>query len=145
MSWSIKILFLYLGFVALILTLVFRCFGHPTELEYKDYYARELKFQDQINAANNLTLLDETISHKVEGRTVLITIPAVLLTEDLSAEVTLMRPSDASLDKTIALIPNANGECLIESAELQKGIYKMKILAKSQGKNYFKEAVIRLK
>ena len=46
MSWGIKITILYLGFVALILTLVFTCFGHKSELEYKDYYVRELKFQE---------------------------------------------------------------------------------------------------
>ena len=50
MSWGIRITIMYLGFVGLILTLVFTCFGHKVELESKDYYARELRFQDQINA-----------------------------------------------------------------------------------------------
>jgi hypothetical protein len=60
MSWGIKITLLYLAFVALILTLVFTCFGHKTELEYKDYYARELRFQDQIDAATNAANLEPT-------------------------------------------------------------------------------------
>jgi hypothetical protein len=53
MNFGVKITALYLGFVALILTLVFMSFGQKVELVSKDYYAQEIAFQDKINSINN--------------------------------------------------------------------------------------------
>jgi len=145
MSWSTKIIILYLGFVAIILTLVVICFGHKTELEFKDYYAREINFQQQIDAANNQLALATPIEHQVEGRTVRFSIPQELLSSDLKGTVLFLRPADASQDKEINLTPDKDGNFLIEHAGFSQGIYKMQIRINSHGKNYFKESVIKFK
>src|SRR5690349_21386396 len=101
MSWAIKITTLYLGFVAIILTLVFTCFRHKTELEFKDYYARELKFQDQIDARANADQLQVAIGYVVRDRSVEIILPKEILAPGMTGTVEFMRPSDASKDKRI--------------------------------------------
>jgi hypothetical protein len=145
MSWSVKITILYLGFVGIILTLVFTCFAHKTELEYKDYYAREINFQQQIDATNNATLLDSPITHEVKGRSVIITIPQKLLTRDLSGTAFFMRPSNASQDIERVLEADENGICVVENAGFTAGVYKMRLMIRSQGKDYFTESVINFK
>ncbi len=144
MSWGIKITTLYLGFVAIILTLVFICFGHKTELEYKDYYAKELKFQDQIEARTNADNLQIPIEYMLFEQSVKITLPKEILTQGAKGTIEFLRPSDASMDKTIALHTDENGVQTIEAGFI-KGIYKMHIALKSGNKNYFKEAVINFK
>ena len=144
MNWGIRITLLYLGFVALILTLVFTCMGQKVELESKDYYSKELKFQNQIDATNNANALNVLIEHKVSGRSVEIQVPSELLAADFNGTVNFFRPSDSSKDKLITLKPDANGRQILSDASFVKGVYKMQVSFVSKGKNYFKEEVVFL-
>lgn len=141
MSWGIRITLLYLGFMALILTLVFTCINNKSELESKDYYARELKYQAQLDAANNANALEKQIGYRIMDRAVLIQIPDELLSDNIQGKVDFLRPSDASKDKTVPLQPDANGIQAIDPGFI-KGAYKMQISFTSNGKSYFKEAII---
>ena len=144
MNWGTRITLLYLGFVALILTLVFTCFGQKVELESKDYYARELKFQSQIDATSNANELVKPITHTVAGRSIEINFPQELLSPDFNGTVHFLRTSDSSKDKTIALNPDASGKQVLKDASLIRGVYKMQVSFVSKGKNYFKEEVVFL-
>jgi hypothetical protein len=141
MNWGLKITVLYLGFVAIILTLVITCFGHKTELEYKDYYAKEIKFQDQINATENAEHLINPITYKVMDRAVQIFLPKELISGDLKGSVYFLRPSDASKDKSVRLSTDEDGIQMLDPG-LVKGVYKMQISFASMGKSYYKEAVV---
>lgn len=142
MNWGTKITVLYLSFVALILVLVFTCFGQKSELESKDYFAKELQFQKQIDATENANALKQPIEHFVNGKTVSIKIPLELVTPDLKGTIEFVRPSDASQDKIISLKLNHEGAQLIDNVAFIKGVYKMKIAFISNGKSYFKENVV---
>lgn len=142
MSWGIRITLLYLGFVALILTLVFTCFGQKVELESPDYYARELKFQNQIDATTNANNLSQPIEYTVNGRTVELSIPRELLTADMKGEISFVRPSDSSKDKKITINTDNEGKQVLFDESFIKGVYKMNINLNSQGKSYYKEAVV---
>ena len=145
LNWGKKILILYLGFVGIIVTLVVICFQNKTELEYTDYYSRELKFQNQIDANNNALSLKEPIEYKINEGSVTIIIPKELNTEGLKGTIHFLRPSDASMDKTFLLDPNDGGIQVIAKQELSAGVYKMRIAFNSNSTEYYKEAVIRLK
>lgn len=144
MNWGTRITLLYLGFVALILTLVFTCFGETVELESKDYYARELKFQGQIDAISNAKGLSQPIEHQVNGRSVEISFPKELLTTDFKGSVNFFRPSDSSKDKSLVLNPDGSGKQTLSDPALVKGVYKMQVSFVSHGKNYFKEDIVFL-
>jgi len=141
MSWGIKITVLYLGFVAIILTLVFTCLRHKTELEHKDYYAKEIKFQGQIDATENSNRLHHPIAYRIMDRSVQITLPKEVLSENLKGTIFFLRPSDASRDKNIVLAADEDGLQMIDPGFI-RGVYKMQISFTSQGKSYYKEAVI---
>jgi len=141
MSWGIRITVLYLGFMALILTLVFTCMGNKSELESKDYYARELKFQDQLDATNNANALQKPIDYVIRERSVQLIFPQEILSADFSGEVNFIRPSDSSKDKKISLKPGTEGMQMIDPG-FAKGVYKMQVVVKSNGKSYFKEATL---
>lgn len=141
MSWGIRITLLYLGFVAIILTLVITCFGHKSELESKDYYAKELKFQERINATDNCNRLAQPITYRIMDRSVQISLPREIVSEHPGGTVFFMRPSDSSKDKTIPLAPDEDGLQMIDPGFV-KGVYKMQISVRCGNTNYFKEAVI---
>lgn len=105
MSWGTKIAVLYLSFVGLIVGLAITCFGENVELESKDYYAKELKFQDQLNAENNANALDIGIEHRVLDKAVEITLPQELLSSDLKGSVTFSDLPIQRKIKPLRLIP----------------------------------------
>ena len=118
MNFGVKITVLYLSFVALILTLVFMCFGQKVELVSKDYYAQEIAFQDKINAVNNEKSLTGSINHSVNGNEIVLTIDSTLLSNDFEGTVVFLRPSDSSKDVKLKMNFNnytqiINGSSLI--------------------------------
>lgn len=142
MNWGTRIALLYLSFVGLILALAFTCFGQNVELESKDYYAKELRFQDQLDATNNLNTLVGNLNYTVSPKSVELCFPAEVLTSDFKGSVNFFRPSDSKKDKVVELHPQSNGTQTIQDPGFIKGVYKMQISFTSNGKNYYKENTI---
>jgi nitrogen fixation protein FixH len=141
MNFGGKIVVLYVSFVGLILTLVFMSYGHDVELVSKDYYAQELKYQDKLNAISNANALPKSISHKVGGGTIILTIDSSLVNTGISGTINFFRPSDSSMDTQFKM-NFVEGQQVIDAKKLSHGSYKMQLTWKSSGKNYFKEEVI---
>lgn len=145
MNWGTKITVLYLGFVALILSLMFTCFGHPSELEYTDYYAREIKYQDQIDARTNADKLTVPIDYSIEKGKINLRVPGELQGGDLKGKISLLRPSDSNYDREFDLQLNSSGHQTISDPALPSGVYKLGINLTKADKNYYKEVIINLK
>lgn len=141
MNFGGKIVILYLSFVALILTLVFNCYSMDVDLVSKDYYAQEINFQQKINATNNEKELKSSITHVINGKTVVLSIDSVLLSNDFNGTVTFFRPSDSKKDVSFKM-NFVNNQQIIDSKELIHGAYKLQLSWTSNQKNYFKEEVI---
>lgn len=144
MSWGIRITILYLSFVAMIVTMIVLCSGENIELEHKDYYARELKFQDQIDAATNEQALSESIQHQVMADHVELSLPATMQGNDLKGELYFYRPSDAKLDLKIPIAFDQNGKQSIARSKFSPGMYKLRMNWTTNNKNYYKELVLNL-
>ncbi|MDI1355830.1 MAG: FixH family protein [bacterium] len=144
MNWGTKITILYVGFMGLIITLMFISFGSKTELEYSDYYKRELNFQQQIDAANNANGLSTPIDYTISKQGLLISIPKELLSADLKGSIELLRPSDSNLDRSIPLHPDTAGKQWIKPEALKTGSYKLSVLVNNSKKQYYKEAYITI-
>ncbi len=142
MNFGGKIVVLYLSFVGLILTLVFMSYGQKVELVSTDYYAQEINFQQKINATNNeKSLAGASITHSINGNSVILKIDSALLSNDFNGTVTFFRPSDSSKDVQVKM-NFVNNEQIIEAKELIHGAYKLQLSWTSNQKNYFKEEVI---
>jgi hypothetical protein len=115
------------------------------ELESKDYYAQELKYQDRIDATNNANALSNSIEHEINGKQVILTMPAEQLSKDFYGEIYFFCPADGLRDVKVKMQFDANGKQVVDVAAMQKGAYKMKLSWKSNGKNFYKEDIISLK
>lgn len=144
-SWSYRIVGLYVSFVVLILSLVTICMKQTVELESKDYYAQELKYQDRIDATNNANALENSITHEVSGKQVFLTMPTEQIGKDFTGEIYFFCPSDGLRDFKIKMQFDSFGKQTVDVSAFQKGAYKMKLSWKSNGKNYYKENVISIK
>ena len=141
MDFGVKITILYISFVVLILTMVCMCYGQTVELVSSDYYAQEIKFQDKINATNNEKNLRASIDHTLTGKTIILSIDSVLLSEDFNGTVTFFRPSDSSKDVKLKMNFVTNKQ-IINTDKLIHGAYKLQLTWISNSKKYYKEEVI---
>lgn len=144
MSWGKKITVLYLSFVALIVTLVVLCFGQKVELETKDYYAQEIKFQDKIDAISNEKNLASTITHQLQGPQIILNADSSIVSKDFVGTINFYRPSDSSKDMNLKM-NFTNNQQIINTSTLIHGVYKMQLSWLSNGTKYFKEDVIFIK
>lgn len=141
MNWGVRITILYVGFVALILTLVFTSMHSKEDLVSKDYYLQELKYQERINAIKNNNALSEGLSYSIDGRNVEVVCPKSILAQGAAGEIVFFRPSDAEKDVRVAMNFDKDGHQKI-NGKLVRGVYKMQFSWKMDKKNYFKEEVI---
>lgn len=145
MNWGYRILFLYIGFVVLIMTLVFKSLNQKVDLVAKNYYDQELKFQDRIDAINNSNNLSEKISVIYNNKSVTLKFPRDMMNMNVKGKIKFYRPSDSALDREFELAINNNLEQQVSTQELQKGYYNIQINWEIDTKKYFYEHAINIK
>jgi hypothetical protein len=144
MSWGTKITVVYIGFVILIVSLVFISATNKSELVSKDYYEQELKYQDRIDALNNEKGLGVTINYEIVDQFIVLEYLKSEIKKDFKGEVFFFRPSDSAKDLKIELMFDEEGEQIINKNNLSKGLYKMCISWKNDKKMFYKEAIINI-
>jgi hypothetical protein len=144
-NWGVRIVILYVGFVALIVTLIILSSGVNNELESKDYYAKELAYQDKIDATQNENKLAQTINYEISGKQFILSLNATELNPSLSGVVFFYRPSEKALDKEYPIQFDSSGQQVIDLSKFKNGVYKVQITWKNNSINYYKEGTINLK
>lgn len=143
-SWGYKIAALYIGFVLLVLFMVFLAMNQKIELVTPDYYAKELKFQQEIDALNNASKLSANIQVEIQNDAILVSFPQEMNNKEIKGEVFMYRPSDSSLDISFPLELNAEGKMLLKSDKFKTGLYKITLKWIADGKNYQTEHTVIL-
>jgi len=142
-NWGAKIAILYISFVALIVTLVVSSMHQKFDLVSNDYYNQEIAYQHVIDASKNQAALSAPISLLKHDNDVTITFPPDFKGANITGTIQFYSPVDASLDRKFD-IATANNSMAINSKELRKTNYKVKISWLANGKNYYQETALNL-
>lgn len=143
MNWGTRIVIMYVGFVALIITLVVVSMRQQVDLVSPDYYAKELKYQSNIDKSKNHNELKTFLKCTVQSENIVIDFPDEHKSTSITGEVLIYKPSDAKSDKLIK-IEASNGQMLIPISLFSKGMYKVKVDWVVNDKSYFSEQVVNL-
>src|SRR5687768_17578285 len=139
MNWGHKIIIVFVLFAAGIITFVVKSMRTPVEMATADYYAAELKHQQNIDAQTNARDLTAPVLISQQDDVLQIVFPAELRTEQLSGEVHFYRPSDSRKDFKLPLTPDAEGRIFVSRTRFSKGSYKIKLQWEAAGKPYYQE------
>ena len=141
MNWGKKITIAYLGFVALIVTMVIVSVRQKVDLVSADYYAKELNYQSDLNKLNNAKALATQLKCVVVDNALQIQFPEEQNASAISGIIILYKPSDDKSDKTFEIKADA-GMQVIPTAELSKGMYKIIVDWSADGKEFQAENVV---
>ncbi|MFT3682161.1 MAG: FixH family protein [Ferruginibacter sp.] len=145
MSWGYKILLAYTVFIGAMLFMVYTASKQTNEMEDERYYVKELKFQEVIDAKNNLYALGEKLSIQESPEGIIITFPVVSLQHFTGGKIEVMRSSDKSKDFTVDIHPAKNGQQLIEKTKFVKGAYKFRVHWTGNALPYYAEESFYIK
>ena len=141
MNWGNRILFLYLAFVALIITLVVISISQKVDLVAPDYYAKELKFESEIVKMKNEAALGEKPKVALINNQLSISFPTAFSGKNITGSVLVYKPSDANADFTQAIETNQNN-VVIATQGFSAGMRKVKIDWKVDSLYYLTESVV---
>ncbi len=144
LSWGTRIIILYLGFVALIATLVVGSMRQDFDLVSKDYYSEELKYQNIINASKNQSKLSEAISLKQTSQNIQITFPEEFRNSTLKGTIHFYSQVNARWDRIYNIETNAEGCYNIPTKELQETSYLVKLKWNTGNREYYQETPIKI-
>lgn len=138
-SWGIKIALLYSGFVGMILFMVYLTMQERIELVAPDYYKQEIEYQGKINGMQNAGALMSGLTVTAQsGGNIELNFPSDLAA-NASGDITFFRPSDSDLDEVFSLKVGNDLKQNIVLKKGKRGLYKVKVNAKVEGKPYYFE------
>lgn len=139
MSWGYKITIVYAVFITMILGMVYVASRQTNEMQDKNYYARELVYQEIIDGKNNLNASSEKVSISEDAGTVVIHFPVQLCNQLSDGSIYFLCPSDEKKDWKEAIRLNDKAEHRIAKAHLPNSFYTVKISWKNHGTPYYLE------
>ncbi|WP_100614879.1 FixH family protein [Confluentibacter citreus] len=143
-NWGTGIVLAFIGFIGFIMYFIITInvddkFDH--DLVTEDYYAEELKYQEDIDKLHNAKNLNENISYKRTTEGLLLVFPKNIDLSKITGHVFLYRPSNKQLDFD-TVISLSNHYLLIPDKRLVDGRWNIKVDWQYNGQSYlYKETI----
>ncbi|MFN7930029.1 MAG: FixH family protein [Blastocatellia bacterium] len=138
--WGYGIAAVYTFFAVGTLGVVAFTMTQKVELVSKDYYAKEVKYDQQINRQRQTSELAEPMSCGVsaDGQSIRLQFPASAVT----GAILLYRPSSSALDQEFAIAPEKDGTQALPTAKLARGVWRVKVTWSLAGREFYNEFVV---
>ncbi len=143
MNWGNKILVVYTIFILGIALLVYKSTTQKFDMVTTDYYAKELKYQDKLDAIKRVNALATSIQIELKDQQLKVNFPAAFANKNINGNVLLYCPSDENKDFK-QNFSNSNAAVNISLPAGIKGAYEIQISWQTDGRDYYFEKTIFL-
>ena len=143
MNWGYKILFVYAVFVSGIMFLVFKSSSQRVDLVTTDYYAKELKYQQKIDAMNMVQKLSDTVRYEQNDGKLIIEFPKDFSGVKVTGDVVLYCPSDENKD--IKQNFSVKDNPVVMPVRGDKGLYELQLSWEANNTSYYFEKKLILR
>lgn len=142
MNWGFKIGIVFVSFVALMVSMVTICMRQKNiHLVTENYYEKEIAYQDQIDSETNTAALKAVpkIEYAKESGMLTVHYASMAPGDAPTGNILFFRPSDAKQDFSVPLKMDQLQQQKISVADLEKGLWKIKMEWAAVGKKYYLE------
>ena len=144
LNWGHKIMFVFILFVALMFTLVYKCLHTNFELVTKEYYKDELVYQKVIDGTNNANKLATITSVTANDDRIEIVLPGEMKASNVQGKVWFYCASNAGNDRHFDLKPDASGLQRFDKKDFLPGNYLVKVQWEKGGEQFYSEQHLTL-
>ena len=143
-NWSWGIFAVYTVFALFLLGFWYFSTFHKVEMVADNYYEQTLKYQTRIDKIQNANNLPQKPYFYVDKKTsqLILVIPGKINFSALRGKIKLFRPSDASKDQMINLLPDQQGRQIVPIAGLAGGKWRVQMEWADGEKEYYLEQVM---
>lgn len=141
MNWGNKLVLVFIGFTALMATLVYKAVNTRFELVSKEYYQDELRYQDKIDGKANAAAIGAITVTQTKDHLV-IQLPTEMNGVAVKGDLWLYCKTDAAKDLRLPLATDASGTQMIAKEKLLATKYLMKLSWETADKKYYLEKEI---
>jgi nitrogen fixation protein FixH len=142
-NWGTGMAALFSLFVVFMLGLVFYSASQSFHLVERDYYSKELDYQNRIEQAERSRRDPALFIWEYDKNRKSVVFRCNWESRDVKAgEIHFYRPSDSGLDFKIPIQLNNEGMMEVSVDGLQKGLWKIKASITAAGAEYYKEDIL---
>lgn len=139
MNWGNKLLVTFIVFGTGMGILVYKSMNTTYELVEKDYYKKELRYQEVIDGSNRANALSAVASLRQTDRGIILQFPQEMKNQAITGSVLFYCAYNQKQDKRFDLEVNPDGFQVFNSTQIVPGNYTVKIGWNSNGKDYYTE------
>jgi hypothetical protein len=136
LTWGKAIFLVMTVFVLLMASFMYRAAFNQEELVAEDYYAQELRYQEEIDKLNRAAALDGRVQLVLNGSSLQIEWPQTVRGKAIVGELYLQRPSDARADARFPVKPDTSGVATVDMGDRLKGKYNAVLEWSADGTTY---------
>ena len=140
-NWGYKLVISLVLFAGIMATMVTLAMKERVDLVSKDYYKKEIEYQDQIDSQLK-TIKESAIKFDIDDSNKLLRLKFQQYLD--SGEIHLFRPSNAAEDVRIQLQTDEHGNQVIPFTNLNPGFWRIKINWISNSESYYFEKEMNL-
>lgn len=141
-NWGTGILLSIIVFMLILVALVYVFMNQDVDLVTRDYYGKELSYQNQIDKINNTNKMRKEVDISFLNNSVQLTFPDSVYDKKASGTVYFYRPSDSKNDFSLPMAVSDKNEQVINTIKLGRGLWKIKVEWGMEGKDFYSEKTI---
>jgi hypothetical protein len=141
-NYGILVITILSGFMLFMGTMVFKCVEQKIDLVSDNYYEQEIKYQTHIDKETNTLTIQESfqINYNAAQKVLVINYPSDSAT--VSGNIRFFKPDNAELDFSLPVSSGQNATQSISLADINDGLWNVKVDWKMSGTDYYGEKKI---
>ena len=139
MNWGNKLLVTFIVFGAGMGFLVYKAVNTNFELVEKEYYKKELRYQEVIDGTNRANALSDVVTLNQTDKGIVLALPAEMEKQKVTGSVYFYCSYNSKKDKQFELSVDEKGVQLLDVKYIAPGDYTAKINWNANGNNYYTE------
>jgi len=139
MNWGKGIALFMVLFVMTLAFMVYKTTQKTSEMVTENYYEKELKHEEIIQAKRNVSALNNFPEIELDNTSVTITLPDEFDLNKVEGEVYFYKPDNTEKDRIVAMNLDENHTQHINLEELSVGVYQVQLSWKQDSLNYYFE------
>lgn len=143
-NWGTGIAITYLAFVIGVLIMVFIFMNQEVSLETKDYYAKGLEYQKQIDKIERTNNLSEQLEISTTENEIIFNFPKIFTPKNIHGEIYFYRPSNSNNDLKVKIDLNEQNIQKFSTSNFPKGLWKIKVDWFGNNQNFYNEKILMI-